>query len=254
MKTVETHWTDRDGQTQVVPGPSVTVDLTPIVEHYLAMGKKYKAITDNFVSSWQNGWEQQLFNPKAVLRIVDQETVANVFKGAISYKDQDVKFTLLAVWTIGVDLEHQSAQIMSQKSGFISGFLLDVAGSAALYDTHVALLSWAERTAAAKYGLHVSEELYPCSADMPQALMEEVTSVGDTQNTIGVKAGCASMLLPRKTQCAFFGIGPNELTKPVSVRPCVPCTGKRCLYCQLGGCHMEILKRKSAACPKPAEA
>ena len=112
------------------------------------------------------------------------------------------------------------------------------AGSIALYSMHAELILWIRQNDAAPNDKFINGEFYPGMGGMRQDLMENVVTLGETERLIGVSASGNSLLRPRKSQCSFLALGASEHEAEVKMEPCKPCNGKRCLYYQLGGCHM----------------
>ena len=144
----------------------------------------------------------------------------------------------MAVWTIGAELEKEASEMMSSLGNLMTGFLLDVAGSIALYNMHAELTAWIKENIAVPDNKFINGEFYPGMGSIKQDLMERVVTLGETERMIGVSASGNSLLRPRKSQCSFTALGSSEHEIEVKMEPCRPCTGKKCLYYQLGGCHM----------------
>lgn len=223
-------------------GPPVEVDLSKLVHFYSAMGEKQRRAVGKFIDYWEGDACARLFKPKAAIKVLPLDTVSENFGTDKLRINESVDKSVMAVWTIGFDLEREASELMSVAGKIMTGFLLDVAGSIALYDMHSELVEWIKREIAAPAGKFINGEFYPGIGSMDQDMMEKVTLIGDTERTIGVSAVGDSLLKPRKSQCSFLAFGASEHETEVRMSPCKPCTGKKCLYYQLGGCHM-IMER-----------
>ena len=116
--------------------------------------------------------------------------------------------------------------MMNSTGSLMTGFLLDVAGSVALYDMHAALDLWVKANPAAGLGKFVNGEFYPGMGSMRQDLMEKVVTLGDTEKIIGVGASGLSLLRPRKSQCSFVALGSAEHEASSNRSPASPARAK----------------------------
>ena len=222
-------------------GPDIAVDFSALVEHYKNLGKNNLKYLEKFIPLWEREWEPEFFDPKARIVLMENENLKRTFGDEVDYGNVDTNFSALMVWTVGEDIEKKSSKLMSLRGDLMSGFLLDVAGSIALYGMHRVLLEWISSKIHREQSKFVSAELYPGFQNTIQAIMDKIEIVGKTEETIGVSAHSNLMLEPRKTQCSFVGFGNEKAALSSSVLPCSPCTEKKCLYYQLGGCHMDVL-------------
>lgn len=225
-------------------GPDIAVDFSALVEHYKNLGKNNLKYLEKFIPLWEREWEPEFFDPKARIVLMENENLKRTFGDEVDYGNVNTNFSALMVWTVGEDIEKKSSKLMSLRGDLMSGFLLDVAGSIALYGMHRVLLEWISDKIHREHSKFVSAELYPGFQNTIQAIMDKIEIVGKTEETIGVSAHSNLMLKPRKTQCSFVGFGNEKAVLSSSVLPCSPCTGKKCLYYQLGGCHMDVLAVK----------
>ncbi|NLD04769.1 MAG: hypothetical protein GX672_02590 [Synergistaceae bacterium] len=238
------YFQDNPDRIAELEGPDIDVDFSVLTEHYRTLGKNNLKYLEKFIPLWEREWEPELFDPKARIVLLENKNVERSFGEEINYGDADTDFTALMVWTVGEGIEKKSAKLMSLRGDLMSGFLLDVAGSIALYDMHRVLLEWVSDKVQREHSKFVSAELYPGFQNTLQLIMDKIEITGKTEETIGVKAQSNLMLKPRKTQCSFVGFGNESVALSSSVMKCNPCSGKRCLYYQLGGCHMDVLAVK----------
>lgn len=222
-------------------GPDISVDFSNLIEHYKRRGEKNLECLEKFLPLWDKEWEPELFDPKARIVLKSDENIKSTFGKEFNYGDIDTSMTALMVWTVGEDIEKKSSKLMSLRGDLMSGFLLDVAGSIALYDMHRILLDWVSKRVEREHSKFVSAEFYPGFKNASQFVMDKIEVEGKTEETIGVSASDKLMLKPRKTQCSFVGIGNEKVQLSPFASPCDPCSGKKCLYYQLGGCHMDVL-------------
>ncbi|NLD05271.1 MAG: hypothetical protein GX672_05170 [Synergistaceae bacterium] len=222
-------------------GPDISVSLSVLIEHYKKLGEKNLKYVEKFIPIWEKEWEPELFDPRARIVLRGNENIKRIFGKEVNYGDVDTSITAIMVWTVGEEIEKKSSKLMSLRGDLMSGFLLDVVGSIALYDMHRILLDWISDKVERDFSKFVSAEFYPGFKNAPQSIMDKIENEGKTEETIGVTARDKSMLRPRKTQCSFVGFGSEKVQLSQFVSPCDPCSGKKCLYYQLGGCHMDVL-------------
>ena len=225
-----------------IEGPEAAVDFSALIEHYRTLGENNLKYVEKFIPLWEEEWGPELFDPKARVLLMSGVNMRKKFGDTIDSGEAEISLSALMVWTVGEAIEKKSASLMSLRGDLMSGFLLDVAGSIALYGMHRAMLEWLSKKVYRDHSKYISAEVYPGFREAPHEIMDRIETAGNTEKTIGVRAFGKSMLQPRKTQCSFVGFGTNEILLPASVRPCMPCSGRKCLYYQLGGCHMDVLK------------
>ena len=217
----------------------VGVNLAALERFYAQMGDKHKRNFDKFAAYWEAEGFEKLFNPAARVVTMPVSVAEENFGAELLRVNDSVSEVVMIVWTIGPELERECSEMMNSTGSLMTGFLLDVAGSVALYDMHAALGLWVKASPAAGLGKFVNGEFYPGMGSMRQDLMEKVVTLGDTEKIIGVGASGLSLLRPRKSQCSFVALGSAEHEAVFKSEPCKPCAGKKCLYYQLGGCHMQ---------------
>lgn len=222
-------------------GPGFTVDFSVLLEHYAKLGENKLRYLEDFIPQWNEQWEPELFDPKASVVLMDAGRMQNVFGDVLGDSILEEKMSALIVWTVGEGIEKKSSELMSGRGTLMSGFLLDVTGSLALYGMHRTLLEWVGGKVEEDYVKFISSEIYPGFKGVPQSVMDKIEIAAETAETIGVHAHGNSMMKPRKTQCCFIGFGDKKMSLLSAVIPCSPCAGRKCLYYQLGGCHMEVL-------------
>ena len=240
MKTIEIFYSDycNPSETLRCESPPMDVDFKMLAEYYSSLGEKHKKNFDKFLEYWSNEGFEKLFHPAARAMTMPLAVAIENFGSELLQTNESVDEVCMFVWTIGDQLETTASRIMSDKSEMMTAFLLDVAGSIALYDMHDVLLGWLKSDKAANKNKYINGEYYPGMGSMRQDLMEKVAALGATEDIIGVGASGSSLLHPRKSQCSFIALGAAEHEVVVKSQPCEPCLGKRCLYHQLGGCHM----------------
>ncbi|WP_302794714.1 hypothetical protein [Cloacibacillus evryensis] len=216
----------------------IEVDLSALENFYAAMGEKHLRSLQKFIVYWKSEGYERFFNPQAVIRTLPIKTAADNFGTKTLPLNDSVDQIVMAVWTIGAELEKEASEMMSSLGNLMTGFLLDVAGSIALYNMHAELTAWIKENIAVPDNKFINGEFYPGMGSIKQDLMERVVTLGETERMIGVSASGDSLLRPRKSQCSFTALGSSEHEIEVKMEPCRPCTGKKCLYYQLGGCHM----------------
>ena len=217
----------------------VSVNLSTLEKFYASMGDRHKKNFDKFAAYWEDEGFEKLFNPAARVVTMPVAAAEENFGSELLRVNESVSEVVMAVWTIGAELERACSEMMNSTGSLMTGFLLDVAGSIALYAMHAELDLWIKANPAAGLGKFVNGEFYPGMGSMRQDLMEKVVELGGTERTIGVGASGLSLLRPRKSQCSFIALGSEEHETVFKSEPCRPCAGRKCLYYQLGGCHMQ---------------
>ena len=152
------------------------------------MGEKHLRSLLKFIAYWKNEGYEKFFNPRAVMRVLPLETAADAFGTETLSLNDSVDKVVMAVWTIGAELEKEASEMMSSVGNLMTGFLLDVAGSIALYNMHTELITWIKENIAASDGKFINGEFYPGMGSMRQDLMERVVTLGETERMIGVSA------------------------------------------------------------------
>ena len=182
----------------------VGVNLSALEKFYDEMGERHKKQFDKFAEYWEREGFEKLFNPAARVVTMPVAVAEENFGAELLRVNDSVSEVVMTVWTTGPELER-----------------------------------WVKENPAAKLGKFVNGEFYPGMGSMRQDLMEKVVTLGETEKIIGVGASGLSLLRPRKSQCSFVALGSAEHEAVFKSEPCKPCAGKKCLYYQLGGCHMQ---------------
>lgn len=228
-------------------GPVLHVDLAPMRRHYHRLGGPHVKKLEEFMLYWEEeGYS--LLAPRARIASIDADAVKDVLPPMALDDLGDFDALVLSVWTLGDALERESSRIMARKGSMMKGIFLDVAGSIALYDIHNLLLDWLAKEPA--YGRkHVVGEFYPGFEGDPHPLMQRIEELAETPRWLNVETHGSPMFHPRKTQCAFVLLHEEKRAFRRRLLPCHPCEGRRCLYYQLGGCHLGIIKGSGDAFP-----
>lgn len=243
MKNIKIYHAAAGGENfGIMESAPVEADLAALEGFYAAMGEKHRRSFLKFNDYWKSEGCEKFFNPRAVVKTLPLDVAAENFGAKTLLLNESVDQAVMAVWTIGAELEKEASEMMSQLGNLMTGFLLDVAGSIALYNMHAELILWIRQNIAVPNNKFINGEFYPGMGSMRQDLMEKVVTLGETERLIGVSASGNSLLRPRKSQCSFLALGSSEHETEVKMEPCKPCNGKKCLYYQLGGCHMMMGK------------
>ncbi|MBR4401160.1 MAG: hypothetical protein IKT09_05630 [Synergistes sp.] len=243
MKKIKIFYSEYGSEdVQEYESEDVRVNLSSLEEFYSKLGEKHLLSFRKFADFWETDGCERLFRPQAVIKTMPAEVLSAEFKGVPELEHKEEK-TALLVWTIGDELEKEASRMTSAAGSIMTGLLLDVAGSISLYSMHGVLIGWL-RNKEALSGRFVCGEYYPGIGNMRQDLMEKVVSCGATETLINVTASGTSLLCPRKSQCAFAALGQKEGACEIKTEPCRPCKGKKCLYYQLGGCHMMYSEKR----------
>lgn len=247
-KAITIHFSDltgaEPGRVDLHKGPVVSVDLSLLEDHYRQMGERHLANAREFMDYWRDEGESLFLKPRARVVLVDGAHCRKAFGETFHLAIQEGHPVALAVWTLGVDLEKASSAMTATNGERMKGLFLDVAGSMALFAVHDGLLDWLRQGEARRRSLSLVDEFYPGFNGVNATLMEQIEALGRTKETIGVESRGEAMLYPRKSQCSFiaFGKGPDGTLK--NPEPCDPCLGRRCLYYQIGGCHLTAKGQK----------
>ena len=158
----------------------VGVNLAALERFYAQMGDKHKRNFDKFAAYWEAEGFEKLFNPAARVVTMPVAVAEENFGAELLRVNDSVSEVVMIVWTIGPELERECSEMMNSTGSLMTGFLLDVAGSVALYDMHAALDLWVKANPAAGLGKFVNGEFYPGMGSMRQDLMEKVVTLGDT--------------------------------------------------------------------------
>jgi hypothetical protein len=218
------------GELTKFDGFPVKVDFSRLRVHYEKRGKKLAGCLGEFLEWWEKEGESALFEPLASLLIVYDG-------GNVKCMRLNRGMSILAVWTIGERLETKTGQFLRDIDNVMRGFLLNVAGSVALYCVHGSLLRWIDESLAQPMGKRVSAQHYMSNENTSADAIEELVRLCRTRETIGADLFGMSMLKPRNTQYAAMTLGERAAERTAT--PCVPCNGIKCFYYQLGGCHLD---------------
>ncbi len=83
----------------------IDVDLSALEKFYASMGEKHLRSLLKFIDYWKNEGYEKFFNPRAVMRVLPLETAADAFGTETLSLNDSVDMVVMAVWTIGEELE-----------------------------------------------------------------------------------------------------------------------------------------------------
>ena len=222
-----------------VEGPPLKADLSALEKFYTRRGLKEKIGLDEFLNYWENEAAEKLLRPAARVVFMPTADAEEKFGAGIVKTNDSVAKAAMMVWTIGPGLEKEAGLLSSDKENTITGFLLDIAGSIALHAMHDQLIRWLKDECACRDKLYINGEFYPGMGSLSKDLLENISKTGDTEKLIGVSAPGGAFFRPGKTQCSLIALGSADNETTTTARACEPCRGRKCLYYQLGGCHMQ---------------
>lgn len=222
-----------------VEGPPLKADLSALEKFYTRRGLKEKIGLDEFLNYWENEAAEKLLRPAARVVFMPAADAEEKFGDGVVKTNDSVAKAAMMVWTIGPELEKEAGRLSSDKENTITGFLLDIAGSIALHAMHGQLIRWLKDECARRDKLYINGEFYPGMGSLSKDLLENISKTGDTERLLGVSAPGGAFFRPGKTQCSFIALGSADNETAITARPCTPCSGRKCLYYQLGGCHMQ---------------
>lgn len=241
MKDIKIYYTKTSDKQLSITSYPICLNITSLVDHYNKLGPKYSKHLDKFMKYWEQVGYDSLFNPTASVTCFQYGEIIDIFGNKITRNDDINSDILLVIWTIGPMLEKQSSVFMMSAGDAMIGLMLDVVGSIALYEIHNALIKWINLKIIRDNLKYLVGEFYPGFDNVDHMIMREVVKSTNAEKTIGVKAQGPSLLYPRKSQCSFLKFSPQKKDIEISATPCNPCNGQKCLYYQLGGCHMQVL-------------
>ena len=130
----------------------VGVNLAALEKFYDEMGERHKKQFDKFAEYWEREGFEKLFNPAARVVTMPVAVAEENFGAELLRVNDSVSEVVMTVWTTGPEFERECTELMNSRGSLMTGFLLDVAGSVALYDMHAALDRWVKENPAAKLG------------------------------------------------------------------------------------------------------
>ncbi|MDO4218903.1 MAG: hypothetical protein Q4C78_02815 [Synergistaceae bacterium] len=211
-------------------------NLTSLDEFYAHQAPSRQEDYLAFKEHWGTG-QKNFFAPRAAAKQLNKKEIAEFgfdLSDKLFFGAQKV---YAAVWTLGNALENYVNYLMANNN-LTAGLMLDVAGSVALRNIRHDLINWVDTHSRGK-ARFVCAEYYPGLKVFPLKFVPRVLEITDAYNILGVSASENCFLTPAKTKCAFFFLG-QEAHKTAPIR-CIPCLDKKCLYWQMGGCHMLFL-------------
>lgn len=250
MKDLITHlqFEDRNtgqktGETLRITG--VNLNLDSVEAHYRKRGAGALKTFSEFTRRWENPECQELIEPRASITFVPTEKLLGKtpermlselkkdFSGSIS----DSPMTALLTWTLGKPIERHITGLCSDRNPLI-GLLTDVAASLLLNEMHQHLRKLVTEEAYSHFDLFPMAEHYPGIGSRESSLIPLLFELSGADKTLDIGLNDHMMITPKKSQCSILLLGEKSRARELVDTPCIPCQGRKCLYYQLGGCHI----------------
>lgn len=221
----------------------INLNLDSLERYYKKQGDRlHEAFTD-FYASWQSSLCQDVLQPRAVITFMPTRRLINVLN---DQSPQEIETNLadtleksstvaLTVLTLGVAIDELFIKLRT-RAKFIICLLVDTASSLLLYEMHVRLRKLIGEIAESRFSLYPMYECYPGIGGQSLKLIPIILKLSNAERIIGVRVNEMTMMYPKKSECSIMLLG-KEKAK-MTIQPCAPCQGNRCLYYQLGGCHL----------------
>lgn len=190
---------------------------------------------ETFRTQWEGKSGEALRKPAAKLVLLPEEELMRQGLGNVSIPTGGL--AVVAIWTLGPELEKYASRLLEDQRE-IEGILFNVAGSLTLIAMHDQVRQWIKDEIALPKNLNIVEEFYPGGPGLGMQTLASLLSLVDEEETLGVTCQGGELLHPLKSGCSIFMLGDGEEKGLSPVTPCDPCLGKKCLYFQMGGCHM----------------
>ncbi len=230
-----TYWTLKNKKKKV--SLPCEANLTSLDEFYASQPSSRQGDYSAFKKNWEAGGKNKFFVPRVVAKQLGKTEIAEF---GFDLKDElfcGAQKVYAIVWTIGDALEKSVASLM-ESGQLTAGLMLDVAGSVALRNIRHDLIDWLSAHSRGN-SRFVCAEYYPGLKVFPLKFVPRVLEITGAWDILGVSANESCFLSPAKTKCAFFFLGrKSHKTNPIR---CIPCAHEKCLYWQMGGCHMLFL-------------
>lgn len=188
-----------------------------------------------FRTQWEGETGEDLRKAAARFVLLTGEELGK--KGLLNLPIPGKDLAVVALWTLGPKLEKHASGLLDVKRE-IEGILYDVAGSLTLIGMHEQVRQWIRNEIAVPNNLNIVNEFYPGGPGLEMHTLATTLSIADEEGTLGITCRGGELLHPLKSGCCIFLLGEGaEKTLP-PIEPCNPCLGNKCLYFQMGGCHM----------------
>lgn len=209
-------------------------DLAPLKLRY---GKKAfsRQAFEGFKRDWEGPEGKEIREPAATLAIIRTEDLKLV--SGIEEETGNAERAIAALWTLGEKLENHASRLLDGQKE-IEGILYNVVGSLTLVGMHAKIRQWIAERFAGPQNLNIVGEFYPGGPCLGMDTLPVLLDLADRERTLGVSCRGGELLHPLKSGCALFLLGKGEEKILSPVEPCKPCLGKKCLYFQMGGCHI----------------
>ncbi len=209
-------------------------DLKPLQLRYGNRAFSRKVFAD-FQEQWTGTVGRDLRKPASRLVLLNTAELKKNLNGP--FDPGPAPYAVAALWTLGQHLEDFSSRLLEGKQE-IQGILFNVAGSLTLINMHKEVRQWVGMHLAKPRKLNIVGESYPGGPGLEIETLPALLNLVDGEESLGISCRDGELLHPLKSGCSLFFLGPGKERLLSPFQPCDPCLGKKCLYYQMGGCHI----------------
>lgn len=224
-------------------------DMISLEAHYRQQGEVVLGNFGKFLNIWESREFRRLMEPEASMAFVASETVSGLLKsfgtgeGGRNFIEaiESSRRAAMFAWTIGERIEACIFRHLQGKDRLI-GFMMDAASTLMLNEMLCLLRDLITREAFSRFGLFPTAEYCPGIGGGGLAMIPDILKITGADRYLGLRTG-KGMIKPIKSRCSIVLLGAESEARNLGNLPCVPCQGKKCLYFQLGGCHVNNMTR-----------
>lgn len=224
---------------------TLDLDLGPLEAHYRRQGEAAFRYFCKFSELWMSPQCREAIEPGASIVFIPARILSEKLQGSEMVETggefrellERTRRTALLVWTIGGRIEEQISRYCEGNERLV-GFLLDAATSLLLNEMHNVLRALVKEEALSLFSLFPIAEYYPGVGSPNSSLIRPILDISDADRRLGLATNDQMMIHPKKSQCSVVLLGEEKDSRILVNSPCIPCQGKKCMYFQLGGCHV----------------
>lgn len=142
----------------------------------------------------------------------------------------------ISVWTLGGKIEEKVTRHKREGSR-LTGFIMDAALSLTLNRMYSLIKDMIIDKALSRFGLFPTAGFFPGTGAMGIEVIPQIIRMTCADSLLGMSYD-RGMMHPVKSRCSVILLGDAPFAQSLDDLPCDPCPGKRCLYYQIGGCHV----------------
>lgn len=223
----------------------VDLNLDSVESHYRKRGTGALKAFNEFTNHWDSPECQDLIEPKACITFLPTGNFMGHLQGlrltTLNREFRDClersPMTALLTWTLGEPIERHVSDLCSGKNPLV-GLLADVAASLLLNEIHHHLRTLIAEETSSQFRLNPVAEHYPGIGSQESSLIPPVFELSGADRVLDIGLNDHMMIRPKKSQCSVVLLGDEPEPPELTDTACMPCQGKKCLYYQLGGCHV----------------